>query len=78
MSMTCKEFVELVTEYLERSLPPFAAERFEQHLALCPGCETYLEQIRRTISEVGRVGEEDLSPEARHRLLSAFRNWHQT
>lgn len=77
MSMTCREFVELVTEYVEGALPSPDTARFEEHMSLCPGCETYLEQIRRTITEVGRVDEADISPEARGRLLDAFRDWHR-
>ncbi len=78
MNMTCREFVELVTDYLDGALSPADLERFEHHLALCPGCDTYLEQIRRTVSEVGRVEEEDLSADARTRLLGAFRDWHRS
>lgn len=41
--LTCQELVELVTEYLEGALPPGKRVRFEQHLAVCLGCTTYLE-----------------------------------
>ena len=78
VTMTCQEFVELVTEYLDGALGHPDAVRFEEHLSLCPGCETYLEQIRLTISEVGRLEEDDLSAEARTRLLGAFRDWRRS
>lgn len=50
--LTCQELVETVTAYLEGMLG--AAERaiFEAHLAVCEGCRTYLDQIRRTIAAV--------------------------
>jgi anti-sigma factor RsiW len=73
--MPCNDFVELVTQYLDGSLDKRARERFEHHMALCPGCETYLEQIRQTASAVGRIEEHDLSEPARSHLLSAFRDW---
>src|SRR5690348_8905597 len=48
--LTCREFVELATEYLEGTMSDEDRSRFEQHLAICPGCVTYVEQMRQTIS----------------------------
>ena len=76
--LTCRELVELVTDYLEGALAPGDRERFEQHLEVCPGCVTYLEQIRETIRQAGRLREEDLAPPARDALLAQFRNWKET
>jgi anti-sigma factor RsiW len=73
--LTCREMVELVTDYLEDRLAPDDRARFEDHLALCEGCQTYLEQMRLTIGILGRVPEEELSPKARDDLLAAFRTW---
>lgn len=75
MSLSCEQFVELVTEYLENALDAGARQEFEEHLALCPGCVTYLDQIRETIRQSGRVRLEDLSPAARDHLLAAFDGW---
>jgi anti-sigma factor RsiW len=71
----CKEFVELVTAYLEGALDPATEQRFVKHLAGCDGCDKYLEQIRATIAELGHLPAQRLAPEARDRLLSAFRDW---
>ncbi len=73
--MSCKELVELVTEYLEDALPPEERARFEEHLAICPGCVTYVEQIRATVSTVGTLREEEIPPQTRDDLLAAFRGW---
>ena len=73
--LTCKELVELVTEYLEESLSPCVRAQFEEHLAVCPGCATYLEQMRQTIRAMGELTEDSLEPETRERLLALFRNW---
>ena len=73
--MPCREFVELVTEYLEGGLSARDRARFEVHIAECEYCETYLEQIRQTIRVLGRLPEESLSSEARNALLGAFRTW---
>lgn len=73
--LTCRELVELVTDYLEGALPPEDAARFARHLALCPGCTTYVEQVRETVRQTGRLREDDLEPAARDALLAQFRNW---
>ena len=74
-SLTCKELVELVTAYFEQELPAADQARFEQHLSMCPGCATYVEQMRQTIALVGSLREEDVSPTAQRQLLQVFRDW---
>jgi hypothetical protein len=39
------------------------------------GCTAYLEQIRTTIRLTGMLTEEQIPPEAREALRSAFREW---
>lgn len=73
--MTCKELVELVTEYLEGALPVDDVARFEEHVVTCPPCQLHLEQMRRTIETVGRIPEESLSSDVERDLLEAFRSW---
>lgn len=78
MNLTCQEFVELVTAYLEDTLPSAQRQAFDEHLAHCPGCDTYLEQFRQTIELVGELPAETLSAPVRNQLLTAFANWRQT
>ena len=73
--MTCAEIVELVTAYLDGALDPDTERRFTDHLALCDGCATYVDQIRRTAAEVGQVEPEHLSEQTRNNLLEAFRTF---
>lgn len=73
--MTCKELVELVTEYLEGTLPEEARQQMESHLAGCEGCTHYLEQMRQTIFLTGQLREEDLTRQQRDDLLELFRDW---
>jgi anti-sigma factor RsiW len=76
--MTCEEFVELVTAYLEGTLPAEDRAAFDEHLALCPGCDRYLAQFRATIDLLGELPEESLSSPGRERLLDAFAQWRRT
>jgi len=73
--LTCAEIVELVTDYLEGGLPVDGRERFEEHIAYCDWCLTYVDQMRQTIEAAGRLQEEDLSPQLQQGLLAAFRDW---
>jgi len=76
--LTCRELVELVTEYLEGTLPPPERTRFELHLAVCPGCAAHLHQMHVTLRSAGRLSERSLSGEAREGLLRTFRDWKRT
>ena len=54
--ITCRELVELVTDYLEGALAPADRTRFEEHLRICKPCVAYVEQIRLTIAAGGAIG----------------------
>ncbi len=73
--LSCKELVELITEYLEDTLPSVERARFDEHLGTCDGCQTYLEQMRQTIGALGALEEETVPEEAKRILLEAFRGW---
>jgi anti-sigma factor RsiW len=73
--MTCRQMVELVTDYLEGRLPAAERERFEAHLARCDGCQAYVDQMRALIAELGETPEVALSPALEGDLLAAFRDW---
>lgn len=73
--MDCNELVELVTAYLDGSLDPETRARFDEHLIECDGCENYLQQFRTTLDTLGRIGDDELDPAFRDRLLGAFRDW---
>jgi len=74
-AMTCKELVELITEYLEGTLPEADRNRFERHLRACGWCQTYLDQMRLTIQALGKLCEESIPSQAKEELLLAFRDW---
>ena len=73
--LTCRELVELVTEYLEGALSPEERMRFDDHVERCTGCRNYLDEMRETIRLAGRLEPEHLSREAEEALLRAFRGW---
>jgi len=73
--LTCKELVELVTEYLDGGLSRRDRARFNAHIADCGNCTRYLEQFRETIRLTGTLREDDLSIEAAATLLAQFEAW---
>jgi anti-sigma factor RsiW len=75
--MTCEELVELVTDYFEDALAPTERARFHAHVAECPGCALYVEQMRTTIALAGASSDLERRPEVSG-LLEAFRDWKRT
>ena len=71
--LACIELVEEVTDYLEDALPAVERERFEAHLAECPFCTDYVDQMRATIGRLGTLDRDRLSADARAGILDAFR-----
>ncbi len=75
--LNCQEVVELVTDYLEHALLPEMQAQFEKHVAECPGCDTYIEQLQQTITMLRKLSEQSMFPETKQELLEIFRNWKQ-
>ena len=73
--LSCRELVELVTDYLEGALSPEDRARFDEHLRVCDGCSAYLEQFRETIRLTGTLREDSIEPAARDELLEQFKDW---
>ena len=70
--VACQQVVELLTDYLDHSLPPDERVALEQHLQTCGPCTTYLEQLRTSIRLIGRLDEKDVPDEVMDRLLHLF------
>jgi anti-sigma factor RsiW len=73
--MSCKELVEVITDYLEGTMATEDRKRFEAHLGLCPFCVDYVQQMRATVAALGTLTEGSIAPQRREEVLSAFRGW---
>ena len=73
----CVEMVEIVTEWMEGALDDDTRSAVEEHLAICPDCIAYLDQLRTTTALTARLaGSDDVEPpppDVRARLVAAFR-----
>lgn len=76
LTVACREFVELVTEHLEGTLPDELERAISAHLELCDPCVVYLEQTRATVRLLGTVPAVTLPPVVRDRLLDVFTRLH--
>jgi anti-sigma factor (TIGR02949 family) len=71
--LACVEVVELITDYLEGTLPAADARRLERHLETCPGCTEYLEQMRTLAASLRDLSKDSLPAELRDRFIAAVR-----
>ncbi len=73
--IACRDLVEMVTDYLEGTLPPARAAAVQAHLAECEDCTAYVEQMRTTVAVLGRALPEPVDAETRHELMALYRRW---
>jgi anti-sigma factor RsiW len=75
--MSCRELVDVITDYLEGTMARGDRVRFEAHLDDCPYCVNYVAQMRETIEALGGLTEESIGADTRDQLLAAFRGWRE-
>lgn len=72
---SCKEVVELASEYLEGAMTTEQMTRFELHMNLCDGCSSFVEQVRATVGMANLLPEDEIPDDVKSKLLAAFRDW---
>lgn len=60
----CEQFEEFLALYLEGDLPGTEAERVETHLAACPDCRVFADQLRQSQAALKSLGDEEIAPAA--------------
>jgi len=76
--MTCRQVVELMTDYLEGALSAADRARFEEHIAGCDGCQAYLAQLATTRRVLSKLADEPIPPVLEAELVKAFQSWKST
>jgi anti-sigma factor RsiW len=74
-ALTCHDVIQIISDYIEGALSAEDRRRVEEHLAICEGCTTYLEQMAETIRLTGMLRQEQIPDDQKQRLLEAFRTW---
>ncbi len=77
-SVACRQLVELITDYLEDTLPPARRRAVQAHLDACGNCLEYLAQMRQVIALnrdtfAARPGLDELPPALLDIVLEAYR-----
>jgi anti-sigma factor RsiW len=73
-TLTCRELIEFLGQYLDAELPADERTVFDAHLSICPDCRNYLASYRETI----RLGKracapaDETSPDAPQELIAAI------
>jgi anti-sigma factor RsiW len=73
--MACTELVEIVTDYLDGTLPAAELARVRDHLTSCDGCQAHIEQMRATVRVLHSEPEEQAPPKMADALADMFREW---
>ena len=83
--MNCQQLIEILSDYLEGSMPADYRAELEKHLALCPPCIDYLNSFRDTIrlakesgSALSDCGELQLPPELVKAIMDSCKNCKQS
>jgi anti-sigma factor RsiW len=73
--MTCRQVVQVLTEYLDGSLPAAEQARVEEHLAGCDACTAFLAQLRTTERVVAGLAPVEVPADLKADLLRAFKDY---
>jgi predicted anti-sigma-YlaC factor YlaD len=71
--MECPEAIDVMDLALEESLEPVLIAPFEAHLAECPPCQTYFEQLRWTREALRALPPQGSTSPQRAELIERFR-----
>lgn len=70
--ITCQEVTQWASAYLDDHVGDERKRQIVLHLAICAGCETYVEQIATVRDVVKLLLKADEKPSDFHRLQGAF------
>jgi predicted anti-sigma-YlaC factor YlaD len=74
--IVCREFVEVVTDYLEGVVPEDQVELIEEHLVMCDWCKTYLDQLDAMVAALPAIAAPEPVPATtRDALVTMFQGW---
>ncbi len=70
--LTCKDFLNELTDYLDESTDAALREKLEQHIAQCPNCWVIADTTRKTIRVYKGVDLYPIPKEVEDRLMKAL------
>ena len=70
--LTCKQFLEELSDYLDEKTDPQLRHELEQHLSDCPNCWVICDTTKKTIQIYKGMDPVPLAPEIHARLMAAL------
>ena len=70
--LTCKEFLEELSDYLDENVDAEVKAKLEQHIALCPNCWVVCDTTKRTIRIYKGMEPYSMPADVESRLLDAL------
>jgi anti-sigma factor RsiW len=70
--LTCKEFLDGLTDYLDGTLEGEIRQHLETHITECPNCWVIVDTTKKTIQIYKGMDPQPISPELHSRLMQAL------
>jgi anti-sigma factor RsiW len=70
--LTCKEFLQELSDYLDENVDPVVKSKLEQHIAECPNCWVICDTTKRTIRIYRGMDAYPIPGEVEARLMAAL------
>ena len=70
--LTCKQFLEELTDYLDESLDADVREKLEKHIAECPNCWVIADTTRKTVRIYKGMEPHPIPTDVEDRLMKAL------
>ncbi len=70
--LTCKEFLQELSDYLDENVDAEIRAKLEQHITECPNCWVVADTTKKTIRIYKGMEPHPISPEIEARLLAAL------
>ena len=70
--LTCKEFLQELSDYLDENVDAEVKAKLEQHIALCPTCWVVCDTTKRTIKIYKGMESFSMPTDVESRLMAAL------
>ena len=72
--LECRQIAEILTDYLEGTLPKATRDLLEWHIEGCAPCVAFMRTFRGTVQAVRKLPDVPIPPEMKQRLLAVLRS----
>ena len=70
--LTCKQFLEELSDYLDEKTDPELRQKLEQHISDCPNCWVICDTTKKTIQIYKGMDPVSIAPDIHDRLIAAL------